>query len=77
MPTVNFSVPDDVNDAFNAAFEGQNKSLVIADFMREAVARVAAQKRGEAAYRQIVKRRVSAPKVSSEQVHTTRTEGRA
>ena len=39
MSTVNFSVPEEVKDAFNAAFEGQNKSAIIADLMREAVER--------------------------------------
>ena len=39
MSTVNFSVPDDVKEAFNATFAGQNKSAVIADLMREAVQR--------------------------------------
>ena len=34
MPTVSFSVPADVKKAFNAAFEGQNKSAVMADLMR-------------------------------------------
>lgn len=76
MSTVNFSVPDDVKDAFNATFEGQNKSALIADLMREAVARAAAQKRSEAAYRRILKRRLSAPEVTTEQIHTSRTEGR-
>ena len=37
MSTVNFSVPEDVKDAFNTVFEGQHKSVVIADLMREAV----------------------------------------
>jgi hypothetical protein len=40
MSTVDFSVPEDVKQALNAAFEGQSKSAVIADLMREAVARV-------------------------------------
>lgn len=39
MPVVNFSVPEDVKQAFNTAFEGQNKSAVITELMREAVAR--------------------------------------
>jgi hypothetical protein len=76
MSTVNFSVPDDVKQAFNTAFEGQNKSAVVAYLMREAVARAAAQKRSEAAYRRILKRRLSAPEVSTEQAHTSRVEGR-
>jgi len=42
MLTVNLSVPEDVKDAFNTAFEGQNKSAVIADLMREAAERILA-----------------------------------
>ena len=37
MATMNFSVPDDVKEAFNKAFEGQNKSAIIARLMRRAV----------------------------------------
>ena len=39
MATVNFSVPEDVKDAFNDTFEGRNKSAIVADLLREAVAR--------------------------------------
>ena len=38
MATVNFSVPDDVRNAFNREFRGQNKSAIIAELMRRAVA---------------------------------------
>ena len=37
MATVNFSVPDEVKEAFNKAFAQQNKSAVIADLMRDAL----------------------------------------
>lgn len=37
MATVNFSVPDHVRQLFNAAFEGKNKSAVIAELMLRAV----------------------------------------
>lgn len=37
MATVNFSIPEEVKQAFNQAFEGQNKSAIIADLMRRAV----------------------------------------
>jgi hypothetical protein len=39
MATVNFSVPEDIKDAFNATFEGRNKSAIVADLLREAVER--------------------------------------
>ncbi len=37
MATMNFSIPDDVKEAFNKAFEGENKSAVIAGLMRKAI----------------------------------------
>jgi len=37
MATMNFSIPDDVKEAFNKTFEGENKSAVVADLMRKAV----------------------------------------
>lgn len=39
MATVNFSVPEDVKDAFNATFDGRNKSAIVAEMLREAVER--------------------------------------
>ena len=77
MSTVNFSVPDDVKDAFNATFEGQNKSAVIADLMREAVERAKQKKASAAAYLRIVKRRKNAPAFTVAQVRAARVAGRA
>ena len=37
MATMNFSIPDDVKEAFNKAFEGENKSAVITRLMRRAI----------------------------------------
>ena len=45
MSTVNFSVPEDVKQAFNEAFQGQNKSAIIADLMREAIERAERKQR--------------------------------
>ncbi len=36
MGTMNFSIPDDVKDAFNEVFEGKNKSAVVAELLRRA-----------------------------------------
>ncbi len=76
MPTVNFSVPEDVKDAFNAAFEGQNKSAVIADLMREAVARAQARRRHHSAVDRILARRANAPHVTEAQFRVAREQGR-
>ena len=68
MATVNFSVPDDVKRAFNEAFAGQNKSAVIAELMREAVARAERKTRSRAAIERILKRRPSMPVVDARAV---------
>jgi hypothetical protein len=37
MATMNFSIPDDVKEAFNQAFEGENKSAIVASLLRRAI----------------------------------------
>lgn len=76
MATVNFSVPDDVKEAFNAAYKGQNKSAVIADLMREAVERAQRKQRSHDAITRIVERRKHAPAVTDEELRAAREEGR-
>jgi hypothetical protein len=76
MATVNFSVPDDVKDAFNLAFEGQNKSAVIADLMREAVGRAQRRLRHRSAVDRILARRPDLPVVSESEFKTARSAAR-
>ena len=76
MATVNFSVPDDVKEAFNETFEGRNKSAVIAELMREAVERVRRRKQSRDAIREILERRRGRRSVSDEEIRSARNEGR-
>ena len=76
MPTVNFSVPEDVKDAFNTTFEGQNKSAVIADLMREAVERAQSRQQHSNAVERILARRANAPGITQTAFRTAREEGR-
>ncbi len=76
MSTVNFSVPEDIKLAFNATFEGQNKSAVIADLMREAVERAQRQQSSKDAYLRILQRRQHAPTVTAQQLRAAREAGR-
>jgi hypothetical protein len=76
MSTVNFSVPEDIKAAFNITFEGQNKSAVIADLMREAVERAQSQQRNKEAYERILARRKNAPNVTKVQVRAAHEIGR-
>jgi hypothetical protein len=61
MATVNFSVPDEVKDAFNEAFAGQNKSAIVADLMRRAIEEVERERRRAAAIRRLERRRAKRP----------------
>ena len=76
MSTVNFSVPEEVKLAFDAAFSGRNKSAIIAGLMREAVERDLRRQRGESAYLSIVRRRKRAPSITEKQFRTAREKGR-
>ncbi len=76
MATVNFSVPDDVRDLFNATFAHTNKSAVIAELMREAVERAARQLASQRATESILKRRTIAPIRSATALAASRKLGR-
>lgn len=47
MATMNFSIPDDVKEAFNEAFKDDNKSAVITGLMRRAIEERVRQRNGE------------------------------
>jgi TolA-binding protein len=74
VATVNFSVPDDVKKAFNIAYQGQNKSAVIAELMREAVERLERKQRHHDACATLLALRKKMPSVSLEEVQTARDE---
>lgn len=76
MATVNFSVPDDVKEAFNRAYEGQNKSALIAELMREAVARKERQEVRRGALDRIARRRRARKAVSASTLRKAREAGR-
>jgi len=76
MATVNFSVPDDLKATFNATFEGQNKSAVIAGLMREAIERERRRRASVDAIDRILSRQRDAPKVSRARIAASRRKGR-
>jgi hypothetical protein len=77
MATVNFSVPDDVKAEFDKAFGGQNKSAVIADLMRKAVADAKLRKRRMDIFRTLTRRRSERASLSDAQIRASRTAGRS
>jgi metal-responsive CopG/Arc/MetJ family transcriptional regulator len=76
VATVNFSVPEEVKKAFDRAFRHRNKSAIIADLMRQAVADEGLRKQRQELFRILTERRKSRPTVTSEQVHEARIAGR-
>ena len=77
MATVNFSVPDEVKMEFDRVFGGQNKSAVIADLMRRAVAEATRRERREEIFRLLTRRRTRRPALSDERIRAARTAGRS
>ena len=77
MATVNFSVPEQVKEAFNATFAGQNKSAIVAELMREAVEREARRVRSQQAVERILARRPKAPLRATATLAAARRTGRA
>jgi len=76
MATVNFSVPDDVKAAFDRVFGAQNKSAVIADLMRKAVAEASRRERREELFRRLTERRSRRRRLSDERIRAAREAGR-
>ncbi len=76
MATVNFSVPDEVKELFNATFAHKNKSAIIAELMREAVEREKKAQRRADAIDRILALRDRTPPVGTEEIRKAREEGR-
>lgn len=76
MATVNFSIPDEIRDQFNAAFSGQNKSRVIAKLMRMAVEEQRRQKQRASVVKALLALRRRTGSASERQVRAARRRGR-
>jgi hypothetical protein len=76
MATVNFSVPDDVKDAFQEAFANENKSAVIARLMQQAVDDKQREQRRAAAIEALLDLRRKQRPVSDVEIARARKAGR-
>ncbi len=76
MATVNFSVPEDVKQAFNEAFGGQNKSAVLTRLMRQAVEQRHRAQRRAAAIDALLRLRRRQRPVTDREVRKARRIGR-
>lgn len=76
MATVNFSVPEEVKEAFNKTFAGKNKSAIIAKLMSDAVEQAVRQQQREEAFRLLTERRKLRPSMTDQEIRETRKLGR-
>lgn len=76
MATVNFSVPDEIKQAFDKAFGNQNKSAVIAGLMQRAVDEQQLQKRRDRLFRELTSARSRRSPATSKAMHNARVAGR-
>jgi len=76
MATMNFSVPDEVKQAFDETFKGRNKSAILTSLMRQAIVDVERVQRRERAAREILEARTRSDPVSTETLHEARQAGR-
>ena len=76
MATVNFSIPDDVKEAFQEAFANENKSAVITRLMRQAVEERRREQRRSAAIEALLDLRRKQKPVSDAEIARARQAGR-
>jgi hypothetical protein len=74
MATVNFSVPEEVKEAFNKAFAGHNKSAIIAELMMRAVEEAHTRKKRAKAIGRLLALRAKTPAITKEQFRAAREE---
>jgi metal-responsive CopG/Arc/MetJ family transcriptional regulator len=72
MSTVNFSIPDDVKEEFGRVFDGRNKSAIIAELMRKAIAEVKRRKQREELFRALTEQRAQRPLLSDKELQASR-----
>jgi hypothetical protein len=74
MATMNFSVPDDVKEAFNRAFEGENKSAVITRLMRRAIEEKERTQRAQGLVERLRQIRANSRPMTDEEIRRAREE---
>ena len=76
MAIVSFDVPDELKEAFEAAFEGQDKRVVMAALMRVAVEREQHRQGHRSAVERILASHQDAPRLTLQEFEAARQEGR-
>lgn len=77
MATMNFSIPDDIKDAFNKTFANDNKSAIVAKLLREAVDEARRRQESDDVVRRIKSRWSERPVIADEAIREAREAGRS
>ncbi len=72
MATINFSVPDEVKQAFNSEFAQENKSAILTRLMQQAIERSRAKKKRSEAIDMILALRSKQAKILSADIINAR-----
>jgi hypothetical protein len=76
MATVNFSVPDEIQEAFQETFAGENRSAIIARLMQQAVEERQRQQRRAVAIEALLNLRRRQRPASDKEIARARRAGR-
>ena len=76
MATVNFSIPDEIKEAFQRTFANENRSAIVARLMQEAVEDRKRQERQAAAIDALLELRRKQRPASDEEIARARRAGR-
>lgn len=77
MPTVNFSVPDEVKQAFDRTFRGRNKSALVSNLMAGAVEAEKRRRRRSRALEGLLALRTRVSPASDAEIRRARERARA
>ena len=76
MGTMNFSVPDEVKEAFNQTFANENKSAIVSKLMMQAVEERARRARRQRAMQALLELREEAEPRTGDEIREARTKDR-
>lgn len=76
MATMNFSIPDDIEERFNQLFADADKSAVITRLMEDAIERAGRKQRRDQAAQRILARMGQRTLVGEEEIRQARDAGR-
>jgi metal-responsive CopG/Arc/MetJ family transcriptional regulator len=76
MVTISFSIPEELNNAFNETFEVKNQSVIISDLMRRAIQEEKRKRQRTQAIDTLLAIRKSLPSVTEQEIRRAREENR-